>query len=133
MTKENGPVVSELKSLKDIPSGKKAFVLVGDIIKNSEVAAMAAKKKAFLSFFYTDKLENVEENTLVSINDQTIGEKLNMETDKENLEEFIKKYSYPRVGQLGPENYQFYLDRGLDMLWVGLSLSDNLQENVDMI
>jgi hypothetical protein len=38
------------------------------------------------------------------------------------------------VGQLGPENYQFYLDRGLDMLWVGLKLdSNNHDANVEVI
>lgn len=104
MTKENGPVITELKNLSDIPLGKKAFVLVGEEKKYPEITELAANKKAFLAFYHADKLENVDENSLVSIVDQKIGTILNLNTNKSELEEFIKNNSYPIVGQLGPEN-----------------------------
>lgn len=43
----------------------------------------------------------------------------------------MNKHAYPLVGNLNPENYQFYMDRGLDMLWFGLKPDDS--ESVEAI
>jgi len=47
-----------------------------------------------------------------------------VEQESDDIDAFVSKYAYPVVGQLTPENYQFYMDRGLDMLWFGLKSDD---------
>lgn len=63
------------------------------------------------------------------------GEKGNSSSiqSDDDITAFISTNAYPVVGKLGPENYKFYLDRGLDMFWFGLEDDDNLEKNVKII
>jgi len=36
----------------------------------------------------------------------------------ESLSEFVKAEAFPLVGEIGPENYQKYLERGLPLVWL---------------
>jgi len=36
----------------------------------------------------------------------------------EGIVEFVKSAAFPLVGEIGPENYQQYLDRGFNFLWL---------------
>jgi protein disulfide-isomerase A1 len=38
--------------------------------------------------------------------------------NSEDIVSFVKSASFPLVGEIGPENYQQYLDRGFNFLWL---------------
>lgn len=47
-------------------------------------------------------------------------------SDADAIKAFIQKASFPLVGEIGPENYSKYVDRGLPMLW--FFLEDSAKE-----
>lgn len=46
-----------------------------------------------------------------------------------DIKNWVLKNAYPLVGELTPENYQFFMDRGLDLMWVGLDLDSKEKDN----
>lgn len=75
-----------------------------------------------MSFFWIATLEGQTEGNLVFVEDGAAGASLEKGGD---LAAFVSSRAYPVLGQLTPENYQFYQDRGLDMFWVGLNTDDS--------
>lgn len=65
-------------------------------------------------------MEGVAAGTLIFLEDGKVKE-----SSTEDFAGFVRKHAYPLVGQLTPENYQFYMDRGLDMFWFGLDSGDS--------
>jgi len=39
---------------------------------------------------------------------------------KKDLESFLKAESFPLLGEIGPDNYSKYMDRGLPLLWIAI-------------
>jgi len=48
----------------------------------------------------------------------------------ESVDAFIKAEAFPIVGDIGPENFQSYLDRGLPLVWVFVDLKSDETKNV---
>jgi len=117
MLKENKPLVSEISSLSEVSGDKPNFVLVGEV--TDELKALAGSKKAHMSFYTVASLEGHAAGTLVLVENGVAT----LSTTS-GLEAFVNQNAYPLIGQLTPENYQFYMDRGLDLFWFGLSPSD---------
>lgn len=121
MLGENRPLMGEVSSLADAKSSKPTFVYVGNPEDNADVKKIATEKKANLSFFWIATLEGQTAGTLVFLENGAAGATL---AKGEDIAAFVSSRAYPVVGQLTPENYQFYQERGLDMFWVGLNSSD---------
>jgi len=51
-------------------------------------------------------------------------------SDQEALTKFIKAQSFPLVGEIGPENYQKYLERGFNFVWIFVDLDDAKQKDM---
>jgi len=102
-----------------VKATKPAFLYVGEPTESYKKTAVA--KKANLEFFSAATLEGQEEGSVLYIDDGKVAATLAKGGD---LDKFISDNSYPLVGQLSPENYQFYMDRGLDMFWFGLNTDD---------
>lgn len=46
------------------------------------------------------------------------------------LTKFIRAQSFPVVGEIGPENYQKYLERGFNFVWIFVNLDDADQKDM---
>lgn len=126
MRKENRPLISDVKSLSET-SGK-VFVVVG--AANDTVKRVAAEKKAYLTFYSVASLDGHNAGDVVVADNGVVTATLAAGGD---LDKFVSDNAYPTVGQLTPENYQFYMERGLDMFWFGLKLDDSLDANVKVL
>jgi len=47
-----------------------------------------------------------------------------------SLTNFIKAQAFPLVGEIGPENYQKYLERGFNFVWLFINLEDDTQKAI---
>jgi len=83
---------------------------------------VAAEKKAHLSFYWVASSEGQTEGSVLLVESGVVKSTL---AAGEDVAKFVADNAYPLVGQLTPENYQFYMDRGMDMFWFGLAPSDS--------
>jgi protein disulfide-isomerase A1 len=50
--------------------------------------------------------------------------------DKDALTSFIRAQSFPLVGEIGPENYAKYLERGFNFVWVFIDMDSDKQKQL---
>lgn len=121
------PLVSEIESLDEIKTKLITFVLVASET-NDNVNKIALSNKAFMKFFFIKSLEGQEEGSLNLIEDGKVAHSMPKGGD---INKFIKKVAYPVVGNLTGENFKFFQERGLDMFWFGIKLTDT--ESIEAI
>lgn len=122
MNKEGKPLISEIANLSEVSGSKPSFVLVGNPESSPDVKKTASEKKAHLNFYWAASVEGSAEGSLLFVEDGKVAGTLAAGGD---VNKFVSENAYPLVGQLTPENYQFYMERGLDMFWFGLTEGDS--------
>jgi hypothetical protein len=122
MQKENRPTISEVQSLSEVTGPKPSFVLVGNPVAYADVNKVAAEKKAHVNFYWVAAVEGQTEGSVLLVEAGVMSKALAAGGD---VSKFVSENAYPLVGQLTPENYQFYMDRGMDMFWFGLAPTDS--------
>lgn len=107
MLKEGQPLINEVTSVADVQSSKPSFLLVGSPDNYPTVKTLAALKKAHLNFSFIASLAGQTAGSLLFVEDGKVSQTLNSVGSNDELEKFVNDNSYPLVGQLTPENYQF--------------------------
>jgi len=126
MVEEGKPLVSTVNTLAEASSSKPTFVIVG--VPTDALNSVATANKANVSFFSIDTLAGQTSGTVLLVSDGQVVDSLAAGGD---IATFVSLNAYPLVGQLTPENYQFWQDRKLDLFWFGLNTDDKL--SVDTI
>jgi len=60
----------------------------------------------------------------------TYGGDLSSENAKEDLTSWIRAQSFPLIGEIGPENYAKYLDRGFNFVWIFIDFDNDDQKKI---
>eukprot|EP01006_Ploeotia_vitrea_P034095 TRINITY_DN65703_c3_g4_i1.p1 TRINITY_DN65703_c3_g4~~TRINITY_DN65703_c3_g4_i1.p1 ORF type:complete len:497 (-),score=340.27 TRINITY_DN65703_c3_g4_i1:196-1686(-) len=104
------------------------FVKVAKLLRNDyEFASITGEGQTNgVKLYRNFAKDNEAEEDVVAFEGELSGEQFG-----EELTKFIKAWSFPLVGEIGPENYSQYLDRGFPFVWVFID-KDN-EEQTKMI
>jgi len=126
MVEEGKPLVSTVNTLAEASNSKPTFVIVG--APTDALISAATANKTNVSFFSIDTLAGQTNGTVLLVSEGQVLDSLAAGGD---IATFVSSNAYPLVGQLTPENYQFWQDRKLNIFWFGLNLDD--KPSVDAI
>jgi len=146
MVKQNSPAVTKLESGAAVEEFQKddnvrivAFVNSGDDVAAFTKVAQALRNDYAFGIVTGDEsaaatykvaapgvavLRNFDEGNVAFPGSWT-------DADFEaSLTKFIRAQSFPVVGEIGPENYQKYLERGFNFVWIFVNLDDADQKDM---
>jgi len=115
----------------DTSSDAEAFKSVANTLKNDYTFGIVNDKDTAKTI--ADHL-NTHPNTIVLLKKNEPSETAiyDKTIDVESVNKFIKDEAFPLIGNIGPENYQKYLERNLPLVWYFLDeTKDTLNSIVD--
>jgi protein disulfide-isomerase A1 len=128
MKKQQQPVYKELKTEAEVNDFIKNKVAVLGFLKAADVSTFGTVAESFRSQDYVFAVVTASDLTskfngkvgtirvYKTFDDPTTDYTGTLNT--EGIVNFVKSASFPLVGEIGPENYQQYLDRGFNFLWL---------------
>jgi protein disulfide-isomerase A1 len=125
----------DAKKFADIDSVKVSGVFAADDKNKIEVFVAVAKAlRNEYDFAYTTEaglLEGVATGSaILHRNFDEPKVTYNGDFTEELLTSFIKSNAFPLVGEIGPENYQKYVERGFPLVWIFIDKNDQATLNV---
>jgi len=99
--------------------GAKVFKAVASIISDTATFGLSTDESL------AHKVESRHDSVIVFRKFDEPVVKYSGEIKEQELADFIKSESFPLVGEIGPENYQKYVERNLPLLWFFLDFAND--------
>jgi protein disulfide-isomerase A1 len=135
------PAVTELSTNEEVEAfrSRSSVVIIGFFDENSndvtilKSIAETNRESVVVGLVTANSVyvENVEFGSLYLFRDFDEPNMLRLEGDisVSSITDFLNAERFPLIDAIGPENYKDYMDRGLPLVWVSLSVDDEEEKN----